>query len=63
VSAKIEVTQTLPVVAVRVPPPAVPEAAVFVEPPKESGFSRLLGRIPLLRRLRKHPSQDESESP
>ena len=57
---EIVVTQTLP--APVVPPRApAPEPVAVAEPPRESGLDRLISRIPLLRRLRKHPQSDETE--
>jgi hypothetical protein len=58
---EIVVTQTLP-------PPVVPvnETAVTPErtpePPKESRLDRFISKIPLFRRLRKHPPVDETQS-
>ena len=66
VAPEIAVTQKLPASAVsaRAPAPetiAAPEAVAFVEPPRESGLSRFISRIPLLRHLRKRPRPDETE--
>jgi hypothetical protein len=59
---EIEVTQTLPA---RVIPVERPEAEEVAElepapggPPTESRFDRVISKIPLLRRLRKHPPED-----
>jgi hypothetical protein len=62
-------TQTLPapVVAHRQtpePPPPEPEAVPLpaaAGPPRESRVSRMISKIPLLRRLRKHPPPDGTE--
>jgi hypothetical protein len=64
VQPEIEVTQTLPP-----PVPVEPErvaatlepVVAAAEPPKESRLDRMISRIPLLRRLRKHPPSDETQ--
>ena len=64
VTPEIQVTQTLPVHAVAARAPmqvAALERVASAESPKESGLSRFLGKIPLLRHLRRHPPSDESE--
>ena len=62
VTPEIQVTQTLPVHAVAARASvATPESVASADSPKESGLSRFLGRIPLLRHFRKHPPSDEAE--
>jgi len=65
VDLEIVVTQTrpAPVVASRAaaPEPAAPEPVAVAEPPRESRLNRMISRIPLLRRLRKHPPSDETQ--
>ncbi len=64
VRPEIVVTQTLPP-----PKPAEPAAAVdspaspgaAADSPSESGLDRMISKIPLLRRLEKHPQSDENE--
>ena len=57
---EIVVTQTLP-------PPALPVSETIApperaaEPPKESRLDRFISKIPLFRRLRKHPPEDENQ--
>ena len=53
------VTQTLPPVAPQVA--AVGAAVAVAEPAQESRLDRLIGRIPLLRRWRKHPPAEGTE--
>ena len=66
VDTEIEVTQMRPVPVVGAGAPgleleAAPEPVAAAEPPQESRLDRVLSRIPLLRRLRKHPQSDETE--
>jgi hypothetical protein len=65
---EIVVTQTLPApvnspeLAAQVQELAAASARVAAaEPPRESRLDRVISRIPLLRRLRKHPQSDENE--
>ena len=59
----IEVTQLRPepVVAAQELELAASELAAAAEPPRESRLDRVISRIPLLRRLRKHPQPDGTE--
>ena len=59
----IEVTQLRPepVVAAQELELAASELAAAAEPPRESRLDRVISRIPLLRRLRKHPQSDGTE--
>jgi hypothetical protein len=63
---EIVVTQTLPA-PVNSPELAAQELAAAsarvaaAEPPRESRLDRVISRIPLLRRFRKHPQSDENE--
>ena len=59
VEPQIVVTQTLPAVAPQVAVVAV--AVAVAEPAEESRLDRLIGRIPLLRRWRKHPPAEGTE--
>ena len=59
VDTEIEVTQMRPAPVVVARAPALELAAA--EPPQESRLDRVLSRIPLLRRLPKHPQSDETE--
>ena len=45
------------------PPPREAREPVQPEPPKESRLGRLVSKIPLLRRLRKHSESDDSKPP
>ena len=57
---EIVVTQTLPAPVVPVTGPvATPERVP--EPPKESRLDRFISKIPLFRRLRKYPPEDENQ--
>jgi hypothetical protein len=63
---EIVVTQTRPAPvtspqpgALELVPASGPVAAA--DPPQESRLDRVIGRIPFLRRLRKHPQSDENE--
>jgi hypothetical protein len=61
---EIVVTQTRPAPLVApkaAPEPAAPEPVAVAEPPRESRLGRLISRIPLLRRLGKHPQSDETQ--
>ena len=64
---EVVVTQTrpAPVMVHKAPAAALAAApavaAAVVEPPAEGGFGRFLSKIPLLRRLRKHPPADGTE--
>ena len=63
VQPEIEVTQVRPAPAISAPNLATtPEPATVAEAPKESRLERVISKIPLLRRFRKHPSAEETES-
>lgn len=59
---EIVVIQTLkaPVIRVSAPAEAEPVAAA-AEPPRASRWDQFIGKIPLLRRWRKHPPADGTE--
>jgi hypothetical protein len=63
VAPEIEVTQTrpapVPVASERVAATLEPVAAAA--PPRESRLDRIISRIPLLRRLQKHPPSEETQ--
>jgi hypothetical protein len=62
VEPEIEVTQTRPKpVLVASEPAPTPQPVATAEPPKEGRFDRMISRIPLLRRLQKHPQSDGTE--
>jgi hypothetical protein len=59
----IEVTQVRPPPIIAAPEAvAANQPVAAVEPPRESRLERMIGKIPLLRRWRKHPAADEIES-
>jgi hypothetical protein len=57
---EIVVTQMLPPPALPVSETVAPPERV-AEPPKESRLDRFISKIPLFRRLRKHPPEDENQ--
>jgi hypothetical protein len=59
---EIVVTQTLPAPVVPVSETVTAPERVAPEPPKESRLDRFISKIPLFRRLRKHPPADETQS-
>ena len=64
VAPDLVVTQTRPVPVLAPGAPALELVAApepVAEPPRESRLDRVISRIPLLRRLRKHPQSDENE--
>lgn len=66
VAPDLVVTQTRPVPVLAPGAPALelvaaPEPVAAAEPPPESRLDRVISRIPLLRRLRKHPQSDENQ--
>ncbi len=59
---EIVVIQTLKAPVIRVSAPAADEpVAAAAEPPRESRWDRVISKIPLLRRWRKHPPADGTE--
>ncbi len=58
VTPEIVVTEARPAPVITV---SAPVPAAEAEPPKEGRFERVLSKIPLLRRLGKHPASDETE--
>jgi hypothetical protein len=66
VAPDLVVTQTRPAPVLAASAPvleleAAPEPVAAADPPRESRLDRVISRIPLLRRLRKHPQSDENE--
>ena len=59
---EIVVTQTLPAPVLPVSGMVTTPERAAPEPPKESRLDRFISKIPLFRRLRKHPPADETQS-
>jgi hypothetical protein len=59
---EIVVTQTLPAPVLQVSETVTTPERAAPEPPKESRLDRFISKIPLFRRLRKHPPADETQS-
>ena len=58
---EIVVTQTRPAPVLPVSETATTAERAAPEPPKESRLDRFISKIPLFRRLRKHPPADETQ--
>ena len=58
---EIVVTQTLPAPVLPVSGTVTTPERAAPEPPKESRLDRFISKIPLFRRLRKHPPADETQ--
>jgi hypothetical protein len=62
VNLEIVRTQTLPAPPTAAEPVATAEPVAVAEPQRESRLDRVISKIPLLRRLQKHPQSDGIES-